>query len=97
MLMFFFSRRRRKQAIVFGASNVSTSEAVQEALLAIRNAKQAGYDAISIGGGAGLAAGPPVEKSDFIPFGGTLITVYVLLEGPVDAPDLVPATGIPVT
>jgi hypothetical protein len=77
-----------KYALVFGDSNATTSEAVQEALLAVQNAVNAGYKPISIGGGAGAAAGGELVQA--------LITVYVLLEGPITAPDIIPATGIPV-
>lgn len=81
-----------KHVIVFGASNATPDEAANEAQGAISNASRAGYRAISVGGGAGAAAG----QSETSSAAGAVYTVFVLLEGPVNAPDLLPATGKPV-
>ncbi len=74
-----------KYVIVYGESFASTSEAVHEAKLAMNKAVALGYRPISIGGGAAGAEKEP---------GGKLINVYILMEGPDTAPDILP-TGIP--
>lgn len=74
-----FPGGNKKYTVVFGDSTATASEAAQEARLAIQNAANVGYKPVSIGGGSGSRA----------------FTVYVLLEGPATAPDILP-TGIPV-
>lgn len=83
----FFGCAQRKYAIVYGESAATTAEAVQEAKLAVENARRFGYRPVSVGGGAGAAGDPE--------FGGRLVNIYILLEGPANAPDILPETGNP--
>ncbi len=76
-----------KHTIVFGESFASTSEAVQEARNAVRNAEGLGCKAISIGSGG---AGAAVESG-----GGLVLNVVVLLECPAGTPNILAATGQP--
>ena len=60
-----------------------------------------GYCPISIGGGLGSAAASPKTQQAFtqpVPgvIAGSLISCYVLLEGPEDAPKILPNTGLPI-
>lgn len=81
-----------KHTIVYGESFATTAEAVQEARNAMTNAAGSGCKAISIGGG-GAGAGGGQEGAGG---GGLLVNVLVLLECPVNAPDILAATGAPV-
>lgn len=76
----------KKEILVYGESFATTDEAVGEARLAIANASQHGCKAISVGNGAGAAGEVEV--------GAKLITVVVLLECPMSAPNIVSATGL---
>jgi hypothetical protein len=80
-------------AIVYGESNATTAEAVQEAMNAVRTAAQYGYRPISVGSGAGAAA---AGGGEFAPTSGKLVNVCVLLEGPPGAPRILAETGIAV-
>lgn len=77
----------RKYAIVYGESFTTTAEAVQEVSLAVGNASRFGYRPVSVGGGPGVGGGEG---------GGKLVNIYILLEGPSSAPDILSATGNPV-
>ncbi len=75
-----------KFAIVYGESSFTSAEAVREAMSAIKNAEASSYRPVSIGGGAGTTN---------LETGVKVITVYVLMEGPANAPNIL-ATGLPV-
>ncbi len=77
-----------KTALVYGEGD-TTAQAVRSALNAMNTASQSGYSAISVGGGAGFGiGGEGLTKRH--------ANVYILLEGPPSAPEIIPATGAPV-